>query len=392
MVTSVAGRAAIVGAHESPRRSAPGVHPFEIHAECVAAALADAGLGAEDVDGLCTAAGDFAEGGAYTDVLDLADYLGVRPTYFDSTDVGGGSYVAHVGHAAAAIASGLAEVVVVSYAACPRWWPIPSPFWDGLQWPAGAGQFEMPYSMTLIGMFAMLARRHMHVYGTTAEQLAAIAVACRANAAHNPHARFRDPLTVEDVLESTMIASPLHKLDCCVVTDGGGAVVLTSAERALDCRRPPVWVNGYGEALGSFNLADLSGRLVSPVAVSGPRALAMAGLSPEQIDVAQLYDAFTITPLIALEDLGFCDKGDAGAFVAAGAIGPDGAIPINTDGGGLSSNHGGRRGMYALIEGVRSLRGESAGRQVADCRNAVVQGLGGIMAAATTVVLGVEAA
>src|ERR1700734_1704123 len=212
---------AIVGAYESPRRSAPNVHPYQIHAECIKAALDDAGFSFSDVDGFCTAAGDWAEGGAASDILDVADYLGLKPTYFESTDVGGGSYVSHAGHAAAAIAAGYANVVVISYAACMRWWPIQQTFWDGLMLPAGPGQFEIPYSPTIIASFGMITQRHMHEFGTTPEQLAKIAVVCRANASQNVHARYRDPITVDDVLRSPMIASPLHKLDCCVVTEGG---------------------------------------------------------------------------------------------------------------------------------------------------------------------------
>jgi acetyl-CoA C-acetyltransferase len=383
-------RVAVVGAYESPRRIATGVHPFEIHAECIAAALTDAGLTLADVDGFCSAAGDFAEGGAYTDMLDLVDYLGLRPRYFDSTDIGGGSYVVHAAHAVDAIARGNAEVVVISYAACPRWWPFPSPFWDGLQLPAGAGQFEIPYSLTLIGSIALMTQRHMHEFGTTSEQLASIAVVCRENAAKNPDARYRDPITVDDVLASPAIAPPIHRLDCCVVTEGGGAVVLTGERRARDCRKPPVWILGHGEAVGSLALSGIRDRMTTPVAAAAARAFDMAGLTPGDIESAQIYDAFTTTVLLSLEDIGFCDKGDAGPFAASGAIAPDGSLPINTDGGGLSSNHGGRRGMYTLIEGVRQARGESPGTQVPGCRTVLVQGLGGIMSAAATMILGVD--
>jgi acetyl-CoA acetyltransferase len=389
---SLSGKAAVVGAHESPRRSANGVHPYQIHAECIRAALDDAGLDAGDVDGFCTAAGDWGEGGAASDILDVTDYLGLRPRYFESTDVGGGSYVAHAGHAAMAIALDEAEVVVISYAAVPRWWPSPVTFWDGLTQPAGPGQFEIPYSPTIIASVALLAQRHMHDYGTTSEHLARIAVTCRANAALNPDARYRDPLTVDDVVNSPVIASPLHKFDCCGVTEGGGAVVLTSAERAKDCRKPPVWILGFGEAISSLSLSRLPERLTTPAKQSGDRAFAMAGLGRDDIDTAQLYDAFTSTVAIMLEDLGFCEKGDVGAFLDSGAIDAGGTLPINTDGGGLSSNHPGRRGMFALIEAVRQIRNEGPGTQVPDCRTALVQGAAGNSSAAMTLILGGEGA
>jgi acetyl-CoA C-acetyltransferase len=382
------GAAAVVGAYESPRRRATGVHPFEIHAECVRGALDDAGLTLADVDGFCTAAGDLGEGGAFVDVIEVADYLGLSPTYFDSTDIGGASYVSHAGHAMNAIATGQADVVVISYAGCPRWWPIPSAFWDGLSYEAGLGQYEIPYSPTLVGCFALLATRHMHDHGTTPEQLARIAVACRANAALNPDARYRDPITVADVLDSPLIASPLHKLDCCVVTESGGALVLASERRARDCAKGGVPVLGFGEALGSLSMSDLPRRLTTPAAESGRRAFAMAGLEPGDIDAAQLYDGFTIHVLLELEDLGFCPKGEAGAFVESGAIDQGGSLPINTDGGGMSSNQPGRRGMLALIEAVRQLRGESPGAQVPDCRTVLVHGLGGIYSAGSTMILG----
>jgi acetyl-CoA C-acetyltransferase len=381
---------AIVGAYESPRRTAKGVHPYQIHAEVIRAALDDAGLSFADVDGIATAAGDWAEGGAASDVLDLVDYLGIRPRYFDSTDIGGGSYVSHAGHAVNAIAAGQAEVVVISYAACPRWWPLPVTFWDGITHPAGPGQFEMPMSPTIIATSGLFVTRHMHEFGTQPEHLAQIAVTCRENAAGNPDARYREPMTVEEVLASPVIATPIHKLECCVVTEGGGAVVLTSARRAASCRKPPVWIRGYGEALSSLSLSQMAERMTTPVKRSGEQAFAMAGLAPWQIDTAQIYDAFTPTVLFCLEDLGFCGKGDAGAFIESGAISAGGRLPINTDGGGLSSNHPGRRGVFALIEGVRQVRGEGPGVQVENCRTALVQGLGGFFAAAATLILAAD--
>lgn len=384
---SIANRAAIVGLYESPRRQAPDVHPYQIQMECVLGALADAGLDLADVDGLCVASGDWAEGGGVNSVTEFAEYAGLRPTWFNSTDVGGCSYIVHAGHAAAAIATGLAEVVVVSYAATPRWWPLSTPSFDPFVLPAGPGQYELPYGPTLISAYALYAQRHRHLYGTTAEQMASVAVTFRRHAAANPDARLRAPITIDDVLASPMIASPLHKLDCCVVTDGGGAVVMTSRERARDLRQKPVYLSGFGAAMVRTQLTQLDRDLSTPAVLSGPRAFAMAGLGPTDIDVAQLYDAFTITPLLALEDLGFCARGESGAFAEAGQLTVGGALPCNTDGGGLASNHPGKRGIFALIEGARQLRGQGPGVQVPNAETALVHGLGGTFCAAATAIL-----
>ncbi len=383
---SLSGRAAIVGAYESPIRKSDGVHPYAIQMECVKGALDDAGLTIADVDGLASAQGDFAEGGTAQDLNEVAEYLGVVPTYFDSTDVGGSSYVSHAGHAAAAIAAGLAEVVVVSYAACMRWWPVPG-MWDEALYAAGPGQFDVINPGSIPAFYALAAQRHMYEFGTTREQLAEIAVTCRANAANNPHARYRDPLTIQDVLSAPMVASPLGRYDCCVVTDSGGAFVITNEERARDCRKPPVWITGFGEAASQVQMSQMQPLTSSPARFSGPRAFEMAGVKHDEIDVAQLYDAFTITPLLALEDLGFCEKGDGGPFVEAGNIRPDGSLPINTDGGGLSSNHPGKRGVFIVIEAVRQLRGEGPGVQIEGAKTALCNGNGGFLSAAATLIL-----
>ncbi|WP_301340890.1 acetyl-CoA acetyltransferase [Azospirillum brasilense] len=386
-VIDLSGKAAIAGVYESPRRDAPRVHPFALQMECILGALDDAGLTLKDVDGLCAASGDWAEGGSTMDVVELAEYIGIAPTYVNSTDVGGCSYILQAGQAAAAIATGLAEVVVISYAACPRWWPLSSPSFDPFVFPAGPGQYEIPYAPTLISTYGLFARRHMDLYGTTPEQLAQVAVTFREHAAKNPDARLRKPITVDDVLASPMIASPLHRLDCCVVTDGGGAVVMTSRERARDLKKPPVHLVGYGAAVARTQNSQIPDDLTTPAALSGPRAFAMAGLTPGEIDVAQIYDAFTITPMLALEDLGFCGRGESGAFVADGNLTLGGSLPTNTDGGGLSSNHPGKRGIFTLIESVRQLRGEGPGVQVPDARIALAHGLGGTFCSAATAIL-----
>jgi acetyl-CoA acetyltransferase len=227
----------------------------------------------------------------------------------------------------------------------------------------------------------------MHEFGTTPEQLAKIAVTCRANAARNPHALVRDAITVEDVLKSPLVASPFRKLDCCVVSDSGGAVVLTSAARAKDLRKSPVSILGFGAQISKAHLSQQTDFTRTPGVVSGQRAFSQAGLRPKDVSVAQFYDAFTITPLLGLEDLGFCAKGEGGPFVADGNIDPDGSIPINTDGGGLSSNHPGKRGVFAMIEAIRQVRGESPGYQVPRVDVSLVHGIGGWFSAASTLLL-----
>ncbi len=377
--------AAIVGAFESPRRKTAGEHPFQIVEEVVRGALDDAGLTMADVDGLCTTAGDRGEGGSTEDVIEVAEYLGLEPTFFDSTDVGGCSAIVQTAYAAAAVSAGLADTVVVVYAACPRTYPFGPA--TAMSWPSGPGAHEMPYGMSTISAYGMFARRHMHQYGTTPEQLASIAVTVRANAARNPDALLRQPITVEDVLASPMISTPMHKLDCCVVTDSGGAVVVTRRDRARDTRKPPVRILGYGASATRVHVNQVADFTVSPGLVSGQRAFAAAGLTPADVDVAQMYDAFTITPLIGLEDLGFCAKGEGGAFCASGAIAPTGDIPINTDGGGLSSNHPGKRGVFALIEAIRQLRRESPGVQIPDCEVSLAHGVGGFFSSSATIIL-----
>ena len=381
------GQVAIVGAYEHPARKTPGLHPFQIQADCVLRALEDAGLTLDDVDGFATAASEVPEGGSTMSAVEVAEWLGIKPTYLDSTDNGGAAPLSQLGHAAAAIAAGQAEVVVISYAATTYSQAVNIGTGDPTTGVAGPGQFELPYGFTLVGAYALAAQRHMAEFGTTPEQLAEIAVTCRSHASHNPHARFRDPITVDDVVASPVIASPLHRYDCCVVTDGGGAIVVTSAARARNCRKQPIHVLGFGEAVGQVQMNQMDRFTATPGTVSGPRAFAHAGLTPDRIDTAQVYDSFTITALMILEDLGFCTKGEGGAFVSDGRIAVGGDLPINTDGGGLSSNHPGRRGIFTIIESVRQLRGEPLGLQVPDCEIALAHGSGGALSTAATLIL-----
>jgi len=368
---SVRGKVAVVGAWEHPTRYAPHMTPFQIHAESARAALADAGLSIRDVDGF------FTSGVGPIGILSLCQHLNLRPDHLDSQAIGGSSFVSHCIHAAAAIAAGLCRVALVTYgstAASER-------FAIG----TGGGfmseppdNFEAPFGPTIVGSYALVAQRHMHEYGTTSEQLAEIAVTMRRHAALNPDAKYREPITVEDVLASRMISSPLHLLDCCMISDGGGALVLTSVDRARDLRKRPVVILGGAETArhpgaGRHDLLDIA------AAQSGPLAFARAGVTPADVDCAMVYDSYTITVLATLEALGFCKRGEGGAFCANGGIGLGGALPVNTDGGGLSSNHPGMRGIFLVIEATRQLRGDAGPAQVKDAEIAAVHGTGGML-------------
>lgn len=367
----------------------------ELEAAVILEALDSAGLGLGDVDGIAT-----CTGGLMMPSVELAEYLGIAPTWTDSTQTGGSSFEVHVEHAAAAIASGACDVVVIVYAQTPK-----STFKRGggrfLGGSPSAGadldapprvEWEIPYGIQLpVGAYALAASRHMAQYGTTSEQLAQIAVSTREWASRNPRASLRDPITVEDVLASPVAASPLHKLDCCLVTDGAGAIVMTSAERAADLRQPAVYVLGAGTAHSHSMISQMPDLTVTAGRESGAKAFAMAGLGPADVDVAEIYDSFTITVLLALEDLGFCSKGDGGPFVAEGRLGPGGALPSQTSGGGLAYTHPGMFGMFLLVEAVRQLQGACGDRQVEGAEVALAHGTGGVLSATSTVILGTEA-
>jgi acetyl-CoA acetyltransferase len=347
-------------------------------------ALEDAGLTLADVDGVCHPESAVA----------FAEYLGVHPNFTESTMTGGSSYEVHVEHAAAAIAAGVCDVVISVYAATPR-----SDRTKGRrrEWrrPAGPNpmaEWDMPYGLrTPMGPYALAAARHMHEFGTTSDQLAQIAVSTRQWAALNPWGRHRDPITIDDVLASPMQVSPLHLLDCCLVTDGAGAFVMTSAERARSLRKPPVFVLGAATCTDHMVIGQMPGLTTTPGAVSGPRAFEMAGLEAADVDVLMSYDSFTITALLHLEDLGFCKKGEGGPFVADGHLGPGGSLAMNTNGGGLSFTHPGMYGMFLLTEATRQLRGECGDRQVAGAEVAVAHGSGMFLSVMSTAVLGTEA-
>lgn len=385
---TIRGKAHIAGAYEHPDRKIPDKSVAQVHAEVALGAVADAGLSLSDVDAYFCA-GDAPGFGP----LSMADYLGLkRLRYLDSTETGGSSYLVHVGHAAAAIAEGKCEVALITLGGLPRSRPVPRPSASSLAPEAG---FELPFGPTTVSMYALAARRHMYDYGTTGAQLAAIKVAASQHAQYNPRAMLPNPVTVEEVLESPMISDPLHRLDCCVISDGGGALVVVSPEVARDLRRQTVKVLGHGE---SPKLAD-NGRIdltYTGAVWSGPRAFEEAGVTPADIDYVSIYDSFTITVLQTIEDLGFCEKGKGGAFVADGSLqAPHGRLPFNTDGGGLCNNHPvNRGGMTKVIEAVRQLRGEANGPvQVPDCELALAHGNGGSLgtrSAAATLILGRE--
>lgn len=370
---SIKRKAFIVGAYEHPGRRLPDTSVPQIHAEVALGAVADAGLTLDDVDGLFTGRDTPGAGG-----LSLADYLGLRNlTYLDSTESGGASPLYHVGHAAAAIAMGKCSVALVTLAGKAR---------SGAG--GGAAPPEDPFELIFgarppLASYALAARRHMYEFGTTGAQLAEVKVAASLHAQHNPNAFLRKRLTVDDVLNSPLVSDPLHRGDCCVVTDGGGAIVLVSPEIARDLPRRSVAVLGHGEAAKHSDGGKVDVTYTG-AASAGPRAFAEAGVTPADIDYASLYDSFTIAVVEQLEDLGFCAKGEGGAFVQdGGLVAPFGKLPFNTDGGGLANNHPTNRGgITKIIEAVRQLREEAnAPVQVPDCALALVSGIGGDLAA-----------
>lgn len=363
--------------------------PYALHAQAARRALADAGLEHTAIDGLASAGlGTLAP-------VEVAEYLGLRPTWVDSTSVGGSTWEVMAAHAADAIAAGHANVVLLVYGSTARADIKAGRRTGNLSFGArGPLQFEVPYGHTLIAKYAMAARRHMHEYGTTLEQLASVAVQARANAAANPEAMFRTPITIDDVLSSPPIAAPFTKLHCCLRSDGGAAVLLAAEEYVRDCRpTTPVWILGTGEHVSHTTMSEWPDFTTSPAAISGRLAFERAGVHPAEIDFAEIYDAFTYMTLVTLEDLGFCAKGEGGAFVEKNRLTLTGDLPVNTDGGGLSAQHPGMRGLFLLVEAVRQLRGEAGERQVRAAdghlpRLAVASGTGGWFCSSGTVVLG----
>jgi acetyl-CoA C-acetyltransferase len=364
---SIKGKAYLAGIFEHPTRHAPDKSTAQLHAEVAKGALQDAGLTKADVDGY------FCAGDAPGGVMAMADYLGLKVRHFDSTDTGGCSYLVHLGHAAEAIAAGRCSVALITLAGKPRTGAMP-PRAQGAE-----ADFEAAYGATTHNIYGMCAMRHMHEFGTTSEQLAWIKVAASHHAQYNEHAMLRDVVTVEDVVNSPMIADPLHRLDCCVISDGGGAIILANPEIAKSLKRPKIKVTGVGESPKN----QYGGKLdltYSGAVVSGPIAFAEAGVKPADIKYASIYDSFTITVVMQIEDLGFCEKGQGGKFVSDGnLISGVGKLPFNTDGGGLCNNHPSNRGgLTKVVEAVRQLRGEAhPAVQVRNCDIALAHGTGG---------------
>ena len=373
-----------IGLSDAPR--APHLDATGHHVQSIQRALADAGVEKRAIDGYLYAGME----GSSAEAVAMAEYLGIDHRYVDGTMTGGSSFEFHVQHAAAAIRDDLCDTVLVSYG---------SDFLSRRGRTLGTGGFRVgrvsgpdlyqaPYGLSLVGGYALVAKRHMHEFGTTSEQLAEIAVGVREFAALNPKAMYRDPITVADVLASRVIADPLHLLDCCVVSDGGGAFVMTTAERARDLRAEPVRVLGAAGAQTHWNISQMPDYTMSAGATCIPEALARAGVRPSEIDTLQFYDSFTITVLVLLEDAGFCKKGEGGAFVQQRHLRRGGRHPLNTDGGGLSALHSGMRGIFLICEAVRQLRGDGGAAQVPDAKLALAVGSGGWLSCIGAVVLG----
>ena len=377
-------RAAIVGVAESDLGYTPDKTVLQLQHQAARAALDDAGFTFHDVEALFCA-GNWA----WAPTLMLAEYLGLHPKYTDGTNIGGSSFEAHLGHAVAGIEAGLFDVALITYGSTQRSDHSRN---RGNYTLKLSEQYEPPFGLpTPVGAYALAAMRHMFEYGTTSEQLAEVAVATRKWASLNEKAYKRELITIEDVLKSRRVAEPLHLLDCCLVTDGGGAVVVASARRARQARKAPIWVLGHGEAHTHNSIANMPDLATHQAAIaSGRDAFAMAGLTPAEIDVAEIYDSFTITVLMTLEALGFCGRGEGGAFVSGQRTAPGGAFPMNTNGGGLSYCHPGMYGIFLLIEATRQLRGECGPRQVEGARIALAHGTGGVLSSAATAILGKE--
>jgi acetyl-CoA acetyltransferase len=372
------GRAAIVGASTYGIGLCPGVSAVDMAARAALLALADAGISLAEVDAVYTSAPYEALGG-----MELAEYLGLTPKVTDCNRTGGSAFEVYVQQAALALEAGLIDCALIAYGSNPASNP-----------PPGVGMtrqspWEAPYKpLAPLSSYALAASRHMHLYGTTREQLAEVAVAARQWAQLNPEAAVRDPLSVEDVLKARMVSDPLTVRDCCLFNDGAAAVVMVRADRARDCARAPVHVLGAAHAVTHREISSMPDLTVTGAAISGLQAFAQAGVGPADMDVVMLYDAFTITPILFLEDLGFCPKGEGGRFVSNGHVAPGGGLALNTNGGGLSCVHPGMYGLFLLVEATRQLRGECGERQVENARLALAHGNGGVLSSEATVVLG----
>jgi len=381
----------IVGIGLSDYPKTPHLDGVQHHALAAQRAIADAGIAKSEIDGYVNASSNMM----IDDPVTMSEYLRINHRYIDGTMTGGSSFEFHVQHLAAAIKEGLCDTALVTYGSDYLSRMGRSLGTGGFQRPgqrvAGPIQYEVPYGNSLVGAYAMYAMRHMHEYGTTSEQLAEIAVGVREYATLNPNAIYRDPITINDVINSRMVADPLHKLDCCAITDGGGAFIMTTAERAKDLPNKPIYVLGAAGAQTHWNISQQSDFTTSAGAQSGPEAFARAGLTPADVDMIMFYDSFTVTCLILLESLGFVGRGEGGPFIAEGHLRKGGSLPMNTDGGGLSSCHPGMRGMFLILEAVRQLRGDAGEAQVPNCKVALAGGSGGWLSCIGVAILGNEA-
>ena len=375
------GKAAVVGIGLSTRWDAPGRSALELMAEAVRHALDDAGLELSQVDGLMTGTSMH-----FMPTLSVAEYLGIRPRFIDSTMIGGSSFVEHLIPAALALDAGLCEIALICYGSNQK--SASGRLVSG----AEPQPYEAPYEPRhpIVG-YAFATARHMHDFGTRREELAEVAVAARAWARLNPEAQERGPLSVADVIGSRMVCDPLSVRDCCLVTDGAGAVILVRADRAKSFKAKPAYLLGAAAATTHRQISAMPDLTRTAAADSGPRAMAMAGVKPSDIDMVQLYDAFTINTILFLEDLGFCPKGEGGRFVSGGRIAPGGALAVNTNGGGLSCNHPGMYGIFPIIEATRQLRGQAGERQIKDAELALVHGNGGQLSSQVTAIFGTDA-
>jgi acetyl-CoA acetyltransferase len=373
---------AIVGAAESDLGlCAPGCSPIDLMVQATLRALDDSGLKLSDIDAVFSASTQ-----TRYPTLALKEYLGIEPSYHDNSHIGGASFMTHVAHAMMALELGLCKVALITYGSTQR------SVSRAAASPREYNPYETPYSPFLpAAAYAMAAARHMHEYGTKREHLAQVAVSAREWALKNPVAWEKLPLTLEEALNSKMVSYPLTVRDCCLVSDGGGAIILTLSDRAKDLRKKPAYVLGVGEALSHLNISNMPDLTLTAASRSGPLAFEMAQLSVKDVDVALLYDAFSINTILFLEDLGFCPKGEGGRFVEGGRISPGGACPVNTNGGGLSYCHPGMYGLMLLIEATRQIRGECGERQVSDCEVALAHGNGGVLSSQATIVLGAQA-
>jgi acetyl-CoA acetyltransferase len=371
-------RSAIVGAATFGQGKAPGYEASDLAAIASSLALEDAGLTLADVDGLFVSHPTDTLGG-----LSFAQYLGIQPKVTDNNRTGGSAFQTYVEHAAYLLDAGAVDCALIAYGS------NQATAAGKLVSTVQAMRYEAPYRpLNPVSSYALAAARYMHQFGATKEQLGAVAIAARQWAALNPEAFKRDPLTMDDYLASRLVSDPLSVLDCCLVTDGAAAIVMTRADRARDLRRPPIAVLGAAAETHHREIGSLDDLTLTAARRSGERAYARAGVGPSDIDVVQVYDAFTINTILFLEDLGFCPKGEGARFIEGGRIAPGGALPTNTNGGGLSCCHPGMYGLFTLVEATRQLRGEAGDRQVAGAELALAHGNGGVLSSQATVILG----